>query len=221
MYDQYLPFPSVTDSPMVTLPPEEFYYSSSPAPDSDIVPSAMPDVSPLPEDVYGVDGTTQDVSAYLSRTMDGIEELASLVTSTQGYFNSNVLDLLDRVVLGSDKPYYIAYRYDDDSYNAYMYMCSDYELDGNILRLSDSVFVQVYRYRPGSAYTWEYLYEAQDVQDVELTVGGYSMSYTNILPNYPLLGEKSAFDVINRLFIIIFAFLAVIVFMLFRINRKA
>lgn len=238
MYDN-IPFPEVLGSPVPVVSPsvpDGFYYQGyqTPVPDipvspdvsilpeSSMLPSEtiLPDVLVSPEPSLDFDGLfkfTDDMSLM----SQNFEELAAGIVATQGYMNTNVIDMLDRVVAVSKQPYYIAYRYDNDSYNAYLYMCYDYSGERDALSLQDTTFVQIYRYRPSLSGNYEYLYSVQELGEVELNVGDYSMMYTNIFPGYPSLGTKASQDNFGNTAGYIMVFLVVaMMFFIFRIFRR-
>lgn len=155
----------------------------------------------------------------VSSLSDDIMELASVINSTQGYFNTSVLDVLDRVVSGSSQDYYIAYRYDADAYNAYMYLAEKYDVSGDRYTLYDSVFVQVYRYRYNTSSQYNYYYLVSDVGTVELDIGSNALCYTNMKSDYPTLGNKAQQGVykgIDYIFIELGVILGLMIFRVFR-----
>lgn len=162
--------------------------------------------------VVGLDG--------VSALSDDIMELASSINSTQGYFNTSVLDVLDRVVEGSSKDYYIAYRYDADTYNAYMYLADKFDISGSRYTLYDAVFVDVYRYRYNNTSTYNYYYQAVSAGTVELDIGANALFYTNMVSDYPTLGGKAEHGVFTAFQYLEVALFIVVIFMLYRVFRR-
>lgn len=200
-----------TPGPDYTPGPYQFFDVPIPAVSSPVpaVPSPDPAVS-SPDPAASSSDLFPQVLSDIQILQSEFDELASQVVATQGYMNTNTYDILSSVVAGSSKPYYVAYRYDDDAYNVYLYLCEDYEVNGRDVSLVDTVFVQVYRYRYSSSYSWQYLYSAQEVGDVDLSLGVNAMVYTNIFSNYPILGSKlnteNAFSGDSLFYILIFIF---------------
>lgn len=211
-----------TPGPDYSPGPYQFFSTPQPSFYPDVESTLLPDAPTvtLPPDFSYIEEYVSPLSESFDFLSQQFEELASQVTATQGYMNSNTFEILSSVVLGSSLPYYVAYRYDDDAYNAYLYLCSDYVLSGFNLSLKDTVFVQVYRYRPSTSSSWQYLYHTQAVGDVDLTLGQYSTLYTNIIPNYPILGNKLNTDTAVSSNILPFLAGALIVFFIARIFRR-
>lgn len=211
------PVPEQTSLPSATADP--FYYTGYPLPGVTADPDILPSESPYP--VILQPGVSQESFDELAEQTGELaqlfDELAAQVVATQGYFNSNVLEILDRVVIGAAQGYYLAYRYDEDSYNAYLYMCYDYELSGSTLTMYDTTFVQVYRHRVTTASSWQYLYSVSEVGDVEVDMGQYAMSYTNMLPSHPTLGDKKENDISP--YVYVFLIFVAVIFM-FRVFRR-
>lgn len=224
-----VPFPEVYGTPVPEqsvepLPTQDpFYYTGypvyTPVPggEASAAPS-YPSASPVPDAVQpGVSQESFDILAEQTGELAVLfDDLAAQVVATQGYFNSNVLEILDRVVLGADEGYYLAYRYDDDSYNAYLYLCYDYELSGGTLSMKDTTFVQVYRHRVSTASSWQYLYSVSEIGDADIDMGQYAMSYTNMVPSHPTLGGKKENEVSPYVYLFLILCAVIICFRIFR-----
>ena len=149
------------------------------------------------------------------------EELAQTIISTQGYFNTSVLDILDRIVSASEQHYYIAYRYDNDAYNAYLYLSNDIKASGTVYDMYDAELVHIYRVRYGTSSTYNYYLTRQNVGDVQLDISASSLSYTNMIHGMPILGGKADYDIFTQEQSITYGMLAVIiVLLLFTFRRR-
>lgn len=173
--------------------------------------------APFPEDLgyYTLMSDISDLSL-------GIQELASYLIPQYGYFNSSTLDALDRAVAGSDKRYYLSYRYDADTYNGYLYLSNDVKVSGNQIDLEDVTLINIYRYRYNSSYQYEYRYDISILSDVSLSVDD-SLFYTNILDGYPILGGRTSPKNLDDSLILIYVIillLFVIILALFKNSRR-
>lgn len=133
----------------------------------------------------------QDILDSLAVLEDQIAVLAADTVYTQGYLSSSSLDLLDRVVSGGSYDYYVAYRYDSDTYNTRLYLSDDMELDGaGRLYLYDAVLVNSYRVRVGSTGSvYRYYYAFSQAGDVSFSMTDNYFYYTNCVEGYPILGD--------------------------------
>lgn len=147
-------------------------------------------------------------------------ELAQSITSTQGYFNTSVLDILDRIVVGATQHYYIAYRYDSDAYNAYLYLSNDVKSSGTVYDLYDAELVHIYRVRYGTSSTYNYYLTRQQVGDVQLDIADGSMSYTNMIHGMPILGGRADYDILTNSQSITYGMLAVVIVLLLLTFRR-
>lgn len=134
---------------------------------------------------------TYDSPALVELQSD-VAYLASETASSSGYLSSSALDVFDRVVESLDYNYYCAFRYDNDSYNAVLFLSDKISRNGSVVSLSDAKKVQLYRVASGSGYNYSYYYSVIDVGDVDIQLGDNLMYYTNCLVGYPALGSLTA-----------------------------
>lgn len=136
-----------------------------------------------------------DLSVSAPLLVDIQEDIARIVqaqASTEGYLSTSALDVFDRVVEGYNYSYYCAFRYDNDSYNAIMYMADKISSSGSSVVLQDAVSVRLYRVYNSSTRVYTYHYLKSDAGDVSVSLADGLMYYTNCDAGYPTLGSVSA-----------------------------
>lgn len=170
------------ESGVVDLDPVEnpsgLEHSETPSPDEETA-GDVPAVDPFLPDPLLLD------------IQEDIARIVQAQASTEGYLSASALDVFDRVVSGYSYDYYCAFRYDNDSYNAIMYLSDDIENSGSSVVLSDAVSVRLYRVYSSSERSYSYHYMMQDVGDVSVNFADGLMYYTNCVEGYPILGDVS------------------------------
>lgn len=159
-----------------------------------------------------------DNAQLLQSIDDGISLLAAQSVYTTGYLSTSALDTFDRVVSGLDYRYYVAYRYDADSYNSILYLSNKMDLSGSSFTLSDALQVQLYRVRVGTTSTYTYHYTVSQAGDISLSIAGNPIYYTNCLVGYPLLGDLPAPSHYPVWQLVLFVLLLMIVF--FKLRKR-
>lgn len=108
-----------------------------------------------------------------------------------GTIGSTTLDYFDRITSGLPADYkYIAYRTNDNSYDAVLYYGRDYEISGNMITFEDDAKQVEVERASSSGYNQETYYYSYDVSDVSVSFNqsGTVLYYTNVVPGYPVLG---------------------------------
>lgn len=131
-------------------------------------------------------------SSVLLDIQEDLERIVNEQASTSGYLSSSALDVFDRVVSGYDYDYYCAFRYDDDNYNAIMYLSDFLSRSGSSVVLSDALCVRLYRTYSSSSRVYSYYYAISRPGDVSISLSGNRMYYTNCSVGYPVLGSSPA-----------------------------
>lgn len=134
----------------------------------------------------------EENNAALADISDNLERILQEQASSAGYLSSSALDTFDRVVQGYNYDYYIAFRYDSDSYNAVMYLADKITPSGTNIVLQDALSVRLYRIYNSSTRVYTYHYTIDNPGDVSVNLSGNLMYYTNCTEGYPTLGQQSA-----------------------------
>lgn len=148
------------------------------------------------ETVSSGDSDTTDVIQQTDNTEviallnEQVELLAENSSSVSGTINSQVLDMMDRII--DDYPDYYKYagfRIDaDDSYRTTLYIAKKATVENNIITFSDDcIAVNFYR-TSNTGYTNYIYYDVTDSPGATVDVGSNTIVYTNVLDAYPSLG---------------------------------
>lgn len=144
----------------------------------------------------GVVYIPEDNSDEVSLLSEAVELLAENSATVSGNMNSQVLDLMDRIINGYPDFYqYAGFRVDsDDSYRAVLYVASDADVSGNTITFSDDCkAINFYRYVQ-TGYSSYIYYVVSDEPGAVVNVSTNSICYSNALTGYPELGSFSKFN---------------------------
>lgn len=145
------------------------------------------DITISGSDLVSDDGDTE-ILALLEQSVVLLGESSSSVTGTM---NSQVLDLMDRIVNGLSSDYkYAGFRTSsDDTYQASLYISKKADVSGSVVTFGDDcVHVQFAR-TTGVSSNYIY-YTVSDSPDAVLSIGGNTIVYTNAVECQPTLGES-------------------------------
>lgn len=145
----------------------------------------------IEEDSSEVDLLDPDGAAVPVVLSEEVTAAILAASPASGSIGSSTLDYFDRIISGLPVDYkYIAYRTNDNSYDAVLYYGRDYEISGNMITFEDDATqVEVVR-ASSSGYNQETYYYSYDVSDVSVSFNqsGTVLYYTNAVPGYPVLG---------------------------------
>lgn len=160
----------------VEAPEEASQDEESLAGDSDPVVSPSPDLD-------------EEILELMQEQVSLLAESSATVT---GSMNSQILDLMERIVNGLPSGYkYVAFRTSsNDQYSASLYMGKKADVSGNtVLFGGDCVRVDFLRYSSsGTSYIY---YTIHDAPNSVVNWNNRVLFYTNALEYHPTLGEPS------------------------------
>lgn len=138
----------------------------------------------------------QDNTEVIALLNEQVELLAENSSSVSGTINSQVLDMMDRII--DDYPDYYKYagfRVDsDDSYRTTLYIAKGCTVSNNVITFTDDcVAVNFYRSSTSSYSNYIY-YDVSDAPGATVDVSDRSIVYTNALDAYPSLGNINKSD---------------------------
>lgn len=139
-----------------------------------------------------VDSTPSELELQIVSLIEKqIELLSETSSSATGAMNSQILELMDRIVNGLPSDYkYAGFRISNtDAYRCTLYVSTKAEKSGNRINFGgDCVAINFYRYT--SSNTNYLYYNTNPAPDASVSIGGNTIVYTNVVEYSPSLGES-------------------------------
>lgn len=141
--------------------------------------------------VSGGDSIVFDNGALYAIRSD-VQVLAD--STIQGYLNSSIVSVFDRLVDNGNYRYYVAFRgVNEDSNAGTLYLSN--ECNGN--QLNNCQVIRMYRVYTGQNYEYNYYYEVSYDDTEYFNFGNGALYYTNISTGYPSLGSAKTDKVLT------------------------